>query len=327
MRISDPDDRGLVWGFRLEPFAPCGCEVLDTDSHGANTWLHFNLTDGRARRWLEHADLPEAARTLLLEPETRAHVEIHRAGLSLVVSDMQQDFRNRAAQDPASFATLRIFVDANRIITGRHRPLEAMRAVHHELAATAEQSSPVEILARILERLAQAFSESVRHYADALDQAEDDILGGKYLAHGPLLSRGRRAMARLRRHLMADLGALHLVPDAMASWCEAEHCQRIRQAVQRFSGIAQEVDFVQERSRMLQDEINNHLNETTNRNLYLLSVVTTAALPATLVTGIFGMNVGGMPLAESAGGFIAVLVLTVLLMAASLVWLMRRSKR
>jgi zinc transporter len=328
MRISiaDSDDRGLIWGFRLEPFEPCGCEVLDSDSHGAGTWLHFNLTDSRARRWLEHAEMPAAARTLLLEPETRAHVQIHPGGLSLVVSDMQQDFTARSAQDPATFATLRMYLDADRILTGRHRPLEAMRAVHHELVATAEQSSPVEVLARILERLATAFADRVRHYGDALDTAEDDILGGQYLAHGPMLSRGRRAMARLRRHLMADLGALQIVPDAIASWCDAESCQRIRQAVLRFGTVAQEIDFVQERSRMLQDEINNHLNETTNRNLYLLSVVTTAALPATLVTGIFGMNVGGLPLSDSRSGFFWVLTGTLLLMAAVMFSLIRRSR-
>ena len=324
--IADTDDRGLIWGFRLEPLEPCGCEVLDGDSHGAGTWLHFNLTDSRARRWIEQAEMPDAARTLLLEPETRAHVRLHPGGISLVVSDMQQDFTARSAQDPASFATLRLYVDAGRVITGRHRPLEAMRAVHHELAATKTQSTPVEVLARILERLASAFADHVRHYADALDTAEDDILGGHYLAHGPLLSRGRRAMARLRRHLVADLAALQAVPDAIASWCDPEHCQRIRQAVLRFGAVAQEVDFVQERSRLLQDEINNHLNETTNRNLYLLSVVTTGALPATLITGIFGMNVGGLPLSESHSGFAWVLTGTLLLMAAAMFILIRRSR-
>lgn len=328
MRISiaDTDDRGLIWGFRLEPFKPCGCEVLDGDSHGAGAWLHFNLTDSRARRWLEHAEMPETARTLLLEPETRAHVQIHPRGLSLVVSDIQQDFTARSAQDLATFATLRVHLDAARILTGRHRPLEAMRAVHHELVATAERSSPVEVLARILERLAIAFSDHVRHYGDALDTAEDDILGGHYLAHGPLLSRGRRTMARLRRHVMADLGALQAVPDAIASWCDAENCQRVRQAVLRFGAIAQEIDFVQERSRMLQDEINNHYSETTNRNLYLLSLVTTTALPATLVTGAFGMNVGGLPFSESQSGFFWVLAGTLLLMSAAMFILIRRSR-
>ena len=45
------------------------------------------------------------------------------------------------------------------------------------------------------------------------------------------------------------------------------------------------------------------------RNLYLLSIMTALMLPATLVTEFFGMNTGGLPLAEGgAGSFVAALV-------------------
>jgi Mg2+ and Co2+ transporter CorA len=44
----------------------------------------------------------------------------------------------------------------------------------------------------------------------------------------------------------------------------------------------------------LHDELTTRLSEETNRRLYLVSVVTTVLLPATFVTGFFGMNTGGM---------------------------------
>ena len=36
--------------------------------------------------------------------------------------------------------------------------------------------------------------------------------------------------------------------------------------------------------------------EQTNRSLQVLAIVTTVFLPASLVAGIFGMNVAGLPL-------------------------------
>jgi zinc transporter len=45
------------------------------------------------------------------------------------------------------------------------------------------------------------------------------------------------------------------------------------------------------------------LQEMFNRNLYVLSIVTTFFLPVTLITGIFGMNVGGLPWAQEPIGF------------------------
>jgi len=50
-----------------------------------------------------------------------------------------------------------------------------------------------------------------------------------------------------------------------------------------------------ERTRLLQEEIASRLGEATNRNLFVLSVLTATFLPVTLITGIFGMNVGGLP--------------------------------
>ena len=44
-------------------------------------------------------------------------------------------------------------------------------------------------------------------------------------------------------------------------------------------------------------------SEQTNRSLHVLAIVTTVFLPATLVTGVFGMNVAGLPLTQNADGF------------------------
>ena len=43
--------------------------------------------------------------------------------------------------------------------------------------------------------------------------------------------------------------------------------------------------------------------EQTNRTLYTLTVVTVLALPINLVAGLFGMNVGGVPLSGAPHGF------------------------
>ena len=45
------------------------------------------------------------------------------------------------------------------------------------------------------------------------------------------------------------------------------------------------------------------LAEQTNRHLFVLSVVTALLLPPTLVVGVFGMNMGNLPLISSPHGF------------------------
>ncbi|HEY6877061.1 MAG TPA: hypothetical protein VI299_03540, partial [Polyangiales bacterium] len=52
------DSRGLVWGYRLHDAAQLSLDQA-LDAEGGPVWYHFNLADGRARKWLsEQAGLP-----------------------------------------------------------------------------------------------------------------------------------------------------------------------------------------------------------------------------------------------------------------------------
>ncbi len=81
---------------------------------------------------------------------------------------------------------------------------------------------------------------------------------------------------------------------------------------------------MRDRAHLLQEEVAIKTAEQTHRNLHVLAVVTTILLPATLITGIFGMNVGGLPLAQDTSGFLWTMV--ILALASVIVfWLLKRS--
>jgi len=85
----------------------------------------------------------------------------------------------------------------------------------------------------------------------------------------------------------------------------------------KFSTAISDTAALVERVKQLQEELAAFVNEQTNRTLFVLTVVTVLALPINLVAGLFGMNVGGIPLAQHPYGFFLVvsplLVLTVFL--------------
>ncbi|HEY1311460.1 MAG TPA: CorA family divalent cation transporter [Pseudolabrys sp.] len=62
------------------------------------------------------------------------------------------------------------------------------------------------------------------------------------------------------------------------------------------------VGSLQERSRLLLDEIAAKMSEITNRRLYTLSVLSACLLPPTLVTGFFGLNTKDMLWQNTDGG-------------------------
>lgn len=48
-------------------------------------------------------------------------------------------------------------------------------------------------------------------------------------------------------------------------------------------------------------------NKVSNRILFVLTLVTVLALPFDVAAGLFGMNVGGIPLRDDAHGFLIVI--------------------
>jgi zinc transporter len=73
---------------------------------------------------------------------------------------------------------------------------------------------------------------------------------------------------------------------------------------QRLDALDHEIMETRDRARLLQEEITALAAEETNRHLYVLSVLTTLVLPPTLVTGVFGMNIKGLPFTETEDGFL-----------------------
>jgi zinc transporter len=79
--------------------------------------------------------------------------------------------------------------------------------------------------------------------------------------------------------------------------------QELRQATEEFSVVLSDMSSLQERIKLLQEEIAAQVNEENNRSLYVLTIVTVLALPINIIAGLLGMNVGGVPLAQHEFGF------------------------
>jgi zinc transporter len=105
------------------------------------------------------------------------------------------------------------------------------------------------------------------------------------------------------------------------SWWNETDTADLHGAIERLDRIGLDLESVQERARLLQEEITRRTGEATNHNLYIVSLLTALFLPITLITGIFGMNVGGEPWVDQDGGFAWVFAIMILTAVTSLVLL------
>jgi zinc transporter len=296
--IELKDHRGLLCGFLLQSQAPVRSLEWDEIAeafgvpHSA-VWLHFNLVDTRSRGWIANCDrIPQVARDLLLAIDPHIQLERVEDGFMGAIGDLYYEFN----ADPDSLGLLRVYIDHSCVISVRSRPLKAIDKLRRDLNDGESIDSSMDLMVHLVKLLADMFDQVVTDLREVVEDMEDQTLKENFYADRRELSRVRRLLAQLRRHLNANRQAFsaRLIPD-LPSWCRETEESELRRNLDRLSAVAQDLELVQERARLVQEEIASKLQETVNRNLYVLSIVTTIFLPITLITGIFGMNVGGVP--------------------------------
>lgn len=323
--VDIPDSGGLICGFSLNHSKPQPLFLYAADKRSEFPhephWLHFNLADTRATQWLTAcASIPEDARELLLDSDAHIRSENFDHSLALIIGDLFHDFK----QDPEELGVLRLYLDNERLITGRGHPLKSVDRLRIELSEGMVLTNSIDLFARLIYDIGDSMHSVIKNLNDRVDDAEDQILAGHLHNQGSELGRIRRLLARLRRHLSANRQAMQHAMPHIARWSQHD-ISELRQAVEHLESTIQDLELVQERTRLLQEEIAGRMSEATNRNLYVLSIVTVTLLPINLITGIFGMNTGGLPWGQDdPSGFWWVIFFMIIAVISSLTILHRK---
>ena len=308
------DRSGLVCGYlfgRQTQAQPINSlEALDwignRSGHPASEfiWLHFNLTNTASEKWLkEHASLPEEYFETLHEGLHSTRIENANGTLIAVVNDVLYDF----SFDPADIATLWVSVDAQVVVSARRRPLQSIDRLRAAVMNGETIRSSVELLSHLLHDQADVLVNIVRDVTTRVDNVEDNLLSGKFSHKRANLGELRRVLVRLQRLLAPEPASLFRLLQKPPGWMAPADTQELDQSTEEFSVVLSDMTSLQERIKLLQEEIAARVNEENNRSLYVLTIVTVLALPINMIAGLLGMNVGGVPLAQHPDGFWIVL--------------------
>ncbi len=304
------DESGLIAGFRFSATgvaSPVASEdaadvlqALRSGTRDGIVWLHFNLAHSGTLRWLRrHGGLSAAFFEALDDRLRSTRVERDENSLVAVLNDVHFDF----SFEPSEISTLWMSVDQSLVVTARHQPLRSVDQLRSRVRAGEPIRSTVELLERLLRAQADVLVEIVRTVSRRVDDVEDDLLGGKARYKRVRLGAMRRLLVRLQRLLAPEPASLLRLLSHPPAWIADGDAQELRGASEEFAVVLSDMVSLQERIRLLQEEVAAAVNEANSRSLFVLTVVTVLALPINILAGLFGMNVGGVPLAQDPQGF------------------------
>lgn len=287
-----------------------------------NIWIHFDVGDAASRNWLlRSSGIPTTAVDTLLAEETRPRSVVTDNGLVVVLRAVNEN----PGDDPEDMVSIRLWIDSNRVVSTRRRRLLAITDISSDLAAGNGPGSPGEFLATLVERLADRIGDYVDSIESRLDLAEDDITNADAASFRPRLAALRRQIAAVRRFLAPQRDALDRLNRQPISFIDDADAHVLRQEADRITRYLEDLDLARERAIVLQEELLSRIAQQQNDRMYVLSVVAAIFLPLTFVTGLLGMNVGGLPGVDSSYGFFLSL-LVMLISAAGLLAFFRWKK-
>lgn len=274
--------------------------LRDPGASDGFAWLHFNLSVASAQNWLkDHLALSEVFFEALHDGAGSSRLEFADGTLVAVLNDVLYDFSFEATD----ISTLWVSVDRRMLVTARTKSLRSIDKLRVAVKSGETFRSSVELFVHLLRDQADVLARIVRGTISKVDDIEDRLLAERLDPKRASLGQLRRLLVRLQRLLAPEPAALFRLLSRPPQWMADSDVQELRQSTEEFSVSLSDMTALQERIKLLQEEIGARINEQNNRSLFVLTVVTVLALPINIIAGLLGMNVGGIPLAKDDDGF------------------------
>ncbi len=303
---------GHATPLQLEEAAPAG-EGPDF------VWVHLRRDHPRAEDWLRETGLDRIVIEALTAEETRPRCTPIGEGALLILRGVNLN----PGAEPEDMISVRLWIEHGRVIGVWQRPLMAVRDLLDSVERNRAPVSPGDLVAKLALRLADraeptvaALNERVDHLEEAIEDPAGSVARGQ-------LAEIRRASIVLRRFMVPQRDALTTLQIEDLSWLDDRDRGRIREAAERVTRLGEELDAIRDRAQVVQDQVMDRRAEVMNRHMLILSVVAAIFLPLGLLTGLLGINVGGIPGADHPWAFLIVCGLLLALGAAQ-AWLFRR---
>ncbi|SHF06832.1 zinc transporter [Microbulbifer donghaiensis] len=317
-------DAGLIHAFLLDREGGGRdldwSEVRDWQPQHGLLWLHFDYTDAEVQQWLrEQSGLEPLVVDALLTEETRPRTTALGDALLIALRGVNLNPESQ----PEDMVSIRLWVEENRIISTRRRRLLSVNDLLERLRAGRGPVNSADLVVSLTDLLVWRMSDTVEAFEDKIDELEDCVLDASSAALRADLARLRKQTITLRRYLAPEREALSRMLQEKVTWFDEGSRIQLREVSDRLLRHIEDIDAVRERAAVTQEELLSRNSEQLNSRMYVLSVVAAIFLPLGFLTGLLGINVGGIPGAESPGAFMVfcgLLVLAVLLQIVIFRW-------
>lgn len=237
----------------------------------------------------------------LIQSETRPRCDQIEDGLILNLRGVNLN----PGADPDDMVSIRLWVREGLIVSTRVRKVWAMDTIRLQMETGKGPTSVTAFLAELTNGLTKRIEKVSVGLVEDTDKLEEDALDPDRALTSELASL-RQSIIKLRRFVRPQSEAIADLASRKAWALDTHDANLLSETANRTTRTMEELDATSDRLQAIQDHLDMLHASALGRNSYVLSVVAAIFLPLGFLTGLFGINVGGMPLVDANYGFLLV---------------------
>jgi zinc transporter len=274
-------------------------------------WVHLERDHDAAAAWVaSNGGFDPLVADALLEDESRPRVEPVDDGLLIILRGVCAA-PPEEAEDAAveiDLVPLHAWVDENRVVTLRDSGhyITALRDIRQALEKGKGPKRTGELLALVSDKLVRDLEPVLDQMDEEVDELDELIFHGEAAEVRERLKLLRRRSVQLRRYLAPQRDALNRIEHDDAPWLAERDKLRMREVIDKLMRFIEYLDAIRDRTGILHDDLSTVISERIARNSNRLAALAALLLPPSVVAGLFGMNVGGIPGVNDTWAFIII---------------------
>ncbi len=284
-------------------------------------WLHLDYAHPASAEWLSTTPLlPDSVREALSGESSRPRVSRQGEGTMITLRSINFNVNSR----PDQLVTIRVYITDKLIISTRHRKVYSIDQVVNDLQSGAGPTNSGSWLVEISDALTDHTSEFIEDLHDKIIDLEDALLEQQVPERGQL-ALIRKQLIVLRRYMAPQRDVFARLASDRLPWMSDDDRRRMQDIADRLGRGLDDLDGSIARTAILSDEITTVMADAMNRRTYTMSLLAMVFLPTTFLTGLFGVNLGGIPGNSAPFGF-GTFCLMLLALVGGVAWWLKRSR-
>ena len=263
-------------------------------------WVHFDYSSKEANEWITNkSGIEDVAIDALLTEETRPRTTILNDSLLVALMGVNLNPNSK----PEDMISIRLYISPNLIISTRRRNLLTVTELIDNLKRGIGPKSSSEFLVELTYRITDRMDSVIDQIQDRTDFLEENLLDAADTKFRNEILAIRRETIILKRYLSPQKEALNKLYNDKITWVNEYQKIEIRETNDQLMRHIEELDTIRDKVALIQEELANRLSEQLNKKMYILSIISAIFLPLSFLTGLLGINIGGIPGAENENAF------------------------